>query len=119
MPPSPAMRCSPGRGTRDNNHKRGHSFEGGLFFKERDEDLALFSEMQTRERETFLLQSSDDLEATFCNFFFCIFFSFRYMRLRFHLSYGCLLIFFFFDSFKVATLFGYQTWDLDSSAGRE
>ncbi|PON82794.1 RUN/FYVE domain protein [Trema orientale] len=65
MPPSPALRCSPGRELRGNNHKRGHSFEGGLLFREKDDDLALFSEMQTRERENFLLQSSDDLEATF------------------------------------------------------
>ncbi|KAF4404827.1 hypothetical protein G4B88_006213 [Cannabis sativa] len=65
MPPSPALRSSPGRELRaNNNHKRGHSFEGGLFLREKDDDLALFSEMQTRERESFLLQSSDDLEFT-------------------------------------------------------
>ena len=67
MPPSPSLRCSPGREPRANNHKRGHSFEGGLLFREKDDDLALFSEMQTRERDNFLLQSSDDLETTFCN----------------------------------------------------
>lgn len=65
MPPSPAMRCSPGREPRGNHHRRGRSFESGIFLKEKDEDLALFNEMQTREKEDFLLQSSDDLEDTF------------------------------------------------------
>ncbi|PSR91271.1 Cardiomyopathy-associated protein [Actinidia chinensis var. chinensis] len=65
MPPSPAMRCSPGREPRRDNHKRGHSFEGGTFIREKDDDLALFNEMQTRERESFLLQSHDDFEDTF------------------------------------------------------
>ncbi|XP_021809619.1 uncharacterized protein LOC110753116 isoform X2 [Prunus avium] len=65
MPPSPAMRCSPGREPRGNHHRRGRSFESGSFLKEKDEDLALFNEMQTREKEDFLLQSSDDLEDTF------------------------------------------------------
>lgn len=76
MPPSPALRCSPGREPRASNHKRGHSFEGGLIFREKDDDLALFNEMQTRERENFLLQPSDDLEATFCNILFCPLFCF-------------------------------------------
>lgn len=67
MPPSPALRCSPGRELRATNHKRGHSLEAGLLFRERDDDLALFNEMQARERESFLLQSSDDLEDTFRN----------------------------------------------------
>ncbi|KAL5552503.1 hypothetical protein UlMin_039904 [Ulmus minor] len=65
MPPSPALRCSPAREQRASNHKRGHSFEGGLLFREKDEDLALFNEMQYREKEDFLVQSSDDLEVTF------------------------------------------------------
>lgn len=68
MPPSPALRYSPGREPRAENHKRGRSLEGGLFFKGKDDDLALFNEMQSRERENFLFQSSDDLEDTFCNF---------------------------------------------------
>ncbi|KAF2292854.1 hypothetical protein GH714_029384 [Hevea brasiliensis] len=68
MPPSPALRYSPGREPRAENHRRGHSLEGGLLFKEKDDDLALFNEMQSRERENFLLQSSDDFEDTFCNF---------------------------------------------------
>lgn len=64
MPPSPALRCSPGREPRANQHRRGRSFESGMIVREKDEDLALFNEMQTREKEDFLLQS-DDLEDTF------------------------------------------------------
>ncbi|KAF5449395.1 hypothetical protein F2P56_029845 [Juglans regia] len=64
MPPSPALRCSPGREPRGANHKRGRSLESGLLFREKD-DLALFNEMQTRERDNFLLQSTDDIEDTF------------------------------------------------------
>ncbi|XP_027336443.1 serine/arginine repetitive matrix protein 2-like [Abrus precatorius] len=65
MPPSPALRYSPGREPRADGHKRGRSLESGLLFREKDDDLALFSEMQSRERESFLLQSSDDLEDSF------------------------------------------------------
>ncbi|KAJ6721609.1 GASTRIC MUCIN-LIKE PROTEIN [Salix viminalis] len=65
MPPSPALRYSPGREPRAENHKRGRSLEGGLLFKEKDDDLALFNEMQSREREDFLLQSADDFEDSF------------------------------------------------------
>jgi len=67
MPPSPAFRCSPGRESRSDSHKRGRSLESGLHLREKDEDLALFSEMQSREKEGFLLQPSDDLEDSFCN----------------------------------------------------
>lgn len=66
MPPSPALRYSPGREPRGINHKRGQSFESGLF-SEKDDDLALFNEMQTRERENSLLLLTDDIEDTFCN----------------------------------------------------
>ncbi|KAI4336614.1 hypothetical protein L6164_015118 [Bauhinia variegata] len=62
MPPSPALRCSPGRELRGDSHKRGRSLESGLLFREKDDDLALFSEMQSRERENFLLHSPDDFE---------------------------------------------------------
>ncbi|KAF8018561.1 hypothetical protein BT93_H3443 [Corymbia citriodora subsp. variegata] len=65
MPPSPALRCSPGREMRAESHKRGRSLEGGLLFREKDDDLALFKEMQTRERDNFLLQSDDDIEDAF------------------------------------------------------
>ncbi|XP_061338724.1 uncharacterized protein LOC133285499 [Gastrolobium bilobum] len=65
MPPSPALRFSPGREPRADGHRRGRSLESGLLFREKDDDLALFNEMQSRERESFLLQSSDDLEDSF------------------------------------------------------
>lgn len=71
MPPSPALRCSPGREPRANQHRRGRSFESGMIVREKDEDLALFNEMQTREKEDFLLQS-DDLEDTFCKMKFIL-----------------------------------------------
>ena len=70
MPASPALRYSPGREPRADGHKRGRSLEGGLLFREKDDDLALFNEMQSRERENFLLQSLDDLEDSFCNFLY-------------------------------------------------
>ncbi|KAM7260576.1 hypothetical protein ACFE04_011249 [Oxalis oulophora] len=70
MPTSPAAfrYSSPGgrggmRG--EENHKRGRSLEGRLVFKEKDDDLALFNDMHTKEQENFLLQSSDDFEDTF------------------------------------------------------
>ncbi|CAJ1935629.1 unnamed protein product [Sphenostylis stenocarpa] len=65
MPPSPAFRCSPGREPRSDSHKRGRSLESGLHFRAKDDDLALFSDMQSREKESFLLQPSDDLEDSF------------------------------------------------------
>ncbi|KAI3818097.1 hypothetical protein L1987_11900 [Smallanthus sonchifolius] len=65
MPPSPAMRCSPGREPRGDNHKRGHSFESTLPLKQRDDDLALFNEVQSREKDNFLLQADDDFEDIF------------------------------------------------------
>ncbi|OMO60435.1 hypothetical protein CCACVL1_24169 [Corchorus capsularis] len=65
MPPSPALRYSPGRELRGDKHKRGRSLEGGLGVRDKEDDLALFNEMQTREREDFLLQSSDDFEDSF------------------------------------------------------
>ena len=68
MPPSPAMRSSPGRELRGDNHKRGRSLEGGILFREKDDDLALFNEMHTRERDNFLLKSNDDFEDLFCKF---------------------------------------------------
>ncbi|KAF6161367.1 hypothetical protein GIB67_009246 [Kingdonia uniflora] len=64
MPPSPALRFSPGRELRD-NHKRGHSFEGGFLIRDKDDDLALFNEMQTREMDSFLLHPNDDFNDSF------------------------------------------------------
>ncbi|KAL4573861.1 hypothetical protein LXL04_020681 [Taraxacum kok-saghyz] len=65
MPASPAMRFSPGREPRADNHKRGRSLGNGVIFKEIDDDLALFNEVQSRERDNFLLQSNDDFDDTF------------------------------------------------------
>ncbi|KAK9008294.1 hypothetical protein V6N11_075194 [Hibiscus sabdariffa] len=65
MPPSPALRHSPGRELRGETHKRWRSLEGGLNVQEKDDDLALFNEMQSKERDNFLLQSSDDAEDPF------------------------------------------------------
>ncbi|XP_052186392.1 flocculation protein FLO11-like isoform X2 [Diospyros lotus] len=65
MPPSPAMRASPGRELRGNNHKRRHSLEGGILLRGKEDDLALFHDMQTRERDNFLLQSNEEFEDTF------------------------------------------------------
>lgn len=67
MPPSPSLRCSPGRELRSENHKRGRSLEGGILFREKDDDLALFNEVQSKERDNFLLQSNEDFEDSFCN----------------------------------------------------
>lgn len=72
MPPSPAMRCSPGREPRADNHKRGRSLESGVPLKQRDDDLALFNEVQNRERDNFLLQGDDDFEDIFGNIL-CLF----------------------------------------------
>lgn len=68
MPPSPSLRRSPVGDPRGEIHKRGRSLEGGMSFKERDDDLALFNELQSKESESFLLQSSDDFEDILCNF---------------------------------------------------
>ncbi|KAK4429713.1 hypothetical protein Salat_1271900 [Sesamum alatum] len=65
MPPSPAMRISPGRELRAENHKRGRSLESGVLFREKDDDLALFNEVQNKERDNFLLQSNDDFDDIF------------------------------------------------------
>ncbi|KAG9446652.1 hypothetical protein H6P81_012780 [Aristolochia fimbriata] len=61
MPPSPAFRFSP----RELNHKRGRSLESGLHLKQKDDDLALFSDMQSREKDSFLLHSSENIEDSF------------------------------------------------------
>lgn len=64
MPPSPSSRCSPGMESCGDSHRRGPSLEYGLSCKrkEKDDDLALFSEMQSRECDNFLLQPTDDFE---------------------------------------------------------
>lgn len=62
MPPLPATKISPGRDYRtENNHNRGHSFKFGMtLHATKDDDLALFNDMQIKERESFLLHTSDD-----------------------------------------------------------
>ncbi|KAI7748722.1 hypothetical protein M8C21_022262 [Ambrosia artemisiifolia] len=67
MPPSPAIRCSPGREPRGDKHKRGRSLESVILVKQRDDDLALFNEVQSKERDNFLLEAGDDFEDIFAN----------------------------------------------------
>ncbi|CAO2828931.1 unnamed protein product [Amaranthus hypochondriacus] len=62
MPPSPSLRRSPASDPRGDSHKRGRSLENGLSFRERDDDLALFNELQSKERDNFLLQTTDDFD---------------------------------------------------------
>ncbi|XP_068666251.1 uncharacterized protein [Aristolochia californica] len=61
MPPSPAFRFSP----RELNHRRGRSLESGLHLKQKDDDLALFNDMHSREKDNFLLHSSEDIDDSF------------------------------------------------------
>ncbi|XP_042057212.1 uncharacterized protein LOC121801846 isoform X1 [Salvia splendens] len=65
MPPSPSVRVSPGREMKRENHKRGSSFGSGILFQEKDEDLALFNEVQNKETDNFLLQTNDDFDDMF------------------------------------------------------
>ncbi|CAL9100011.1 unnamed protein product [Musa textilis] len=68
MPPSPSPRRSLAREPRvEDSHKRGHSFEGRIPLKVKDDDLALFSEMQNHERDNFLLHASDDFDESIYN----------------------------------------------------
>ncbi|KAK4785418.1 hypothetical protein SAY86_002107 [Trapa natans] len=62
MPLSPVSKQSPSRHMGLKNYKQGCGIDGGLPAHEKDDDLALFDELQARERENFLLQSSDDFE---------------------------------------------------------
>ena len=128
MPPSPAMKFSPRRELRVENHKQGRSFESGILFREKDDDLALFNEMQTKEKESFLLQSSDDFEDTFCiflesyvwvyvassrrNYIFVCFSGLKVLNFSVWLW---IVIF----SFKTETLFRFQAWNPDSCSRRE
>ncbi|CAN8291137.1 unnamed protein product [Cochlearia groenlandica] len=65
MPPSPSLRCSPGKEIPGKQHRRGHSIEYGILYRDKDEDLALFSELQDKERDDFLLHPSHGLEDAF------------------------------------------------------
>ncbi|XP_075496691.1 uncharacterized protein LOC142533712 [Primulina tabacum] len=64
MPPSPAVRVFPRREMTVENHKRGRSLESGIHYRD-DDDLALFNESRSKEKENFLLQSNDDFEEIF------------------------------------------------------
>ncbi|CAL5349942.1 unnamed protein product [Camellia sinensis] len=87
MPPSPVMRCSLVRELQGDNHRRGRSLEGEILLREKNDDLALFNEMETRERDSFLLPSNDDLkihsisfhsiEIGFCGFLLLVSMEFR------------------------------------------
>eukprot|EP00252_Welwitschia_mirabilis_P004269 TRINITY_DN14558_c0_g1_i3.p1 TRINITY_DN14558_c0_g1~~TRINITY_DN14558_c0_g1_i3.p1 ORF type:complete len:1275 (-),score=284.03 TRINITY_DN14558_c0_g1_i3:367-4191(-) len=59
MAPPPPLRPSPGRVTKAKTevHKRGRSLE---ILKHKDEDLALFNDMETKERDNFLHHSGDE-----------------------------------------------------------
>ncbi|KAI3970300.1 hypothetical protein MKX01_023947 [Papaver californicum] len=61
MPPSPSWRFSPN----GMNHKRGRSLDGGLFPREKDDDLALFNDMEMKEEDNILLEPNDDLDESF------------------------------------------------------
>ncbi|KAL1565262.1 mucin-19-like [Salvia divinorum] len=65
MPPSPSIRVSPGREMKTENRKRGGIFESGILFREKDDDLALFNEVQNKETNNFLLQTNDDFDDMF------------------------------------------------------
>lgn len=68
MVPSPSLRCSPGwECMAENGHKRGRSFESGLAFRNKDDDLVLFKELQNQEKDNFLLHTADDFEESICN----------------------------------------------------
>lgn len=62
MPPSPALRCSPARDRQVERHKRGRSLEitPHATVRDKDDDLALFQDMQTKEKDSFLQHSGDD-----------------------------------------------------------
>lgn len=68
MPPSPVMRVSPGRELKVENHKRGRSLES--LYREKEDDLALFSEVRNKERDGFLLQSNENFDDIFCKFLY-------------------------------------------------
>ncbi|KAL6905861.1 hypothetical protein ACP4OV_003462 [Aristida adscensionis] len=61
MPPSPSPRRSPSP-ARENYYKRSNSFGSSLPVKPKDDELTLFSDMQKVERESFLLEPSEDFD---------------------------------------------------------
>lgn len=51
----------------ENAHKRGRSFESGLTIRAKDDDLALFNDVQNKEKDNFLLRTGDDFDDSLCN----------------------------------------------------
>lgn len=116
MPPSPSPRRSPAREPRvENSHKRGHSFEGRIPLKVKDDDLALFSEMQNHERDKFLLHAYDDFDESICNeylpsileFFPFFFVAFALLLILIVLIYQPFL---FHVTSTIEIFFGFQDW---------
>ncbi|KAL3635775.1 hypothetical protein CASFOL_020322 [Castilleja foliolosa] len=62
MPQSLVTRISPGRDLRSEDHKRRYSLESAISRREKDDELALFNEAQSKERDNFLLQSNEDFD---------------------------------------------------------
>lgn len=56
MAPPPVMRRSPVR----ERHRRGRSVESALNYRDQGDELALFQDMQTKEKDNFLHHSGDD-----------------------------------------------------------
>ncbi|EYU22568.1 hypothetical protein MIMGU_mgv1a019123mg, partial [Erythranthe guttata] len=65
MHESPTMRISPRREMRPEKHKRGRSLESGILHRKKEDDLALFNEVQNKEQDNFLLQSNDNFDDIF------------------------------------------------------
>ncbi|XP_066355323.1 probable GPI-anchored adhesin-like protein PGA55 isoform X1 [Miscanthus floridulus] len=66
MPPSPSLRRSRSP-ARETYHKRTNSFGNVLPVKSKDDELALFSDMQKIETENFLLEPSEDFDDSIGN----------------------------------------------------
>jgi len=110
MPPSPLLRRSRSP-ARETYHKRANSFGNVLPVKSKDDELALFSDMQKVETENFLLEPSEDFDDSIGN------------ACKFHLRpslYSPIMLFFFgylpflsyfFPSISKIELFpGSKTW---------
>ncbi|CAA0818357.1 Unknown protein [Striga hermonthica] len=65
MSPSRATRMSPRRDLRAENHKRRHSLESGISHRANEDNLELFNEVRDKERENFLLDSSENIDDIF------------------------------------------------------
>ncbi|KAL9235837.1 hypothetical protein vseg_010571 [Gypsophila vaccaria] len=63
MPPSRSLRR---RDPHGDSHSRGLSLDRELSFKEKEDNLALFNELQSRARQAFLRDSSNDFEDLLC-----------------------------------------------------